>query len=419
MEDQLQGSELRRVLEPYRREFILYIDTAGRILGGDGALGNAIGYADGEQQGTHIAEHIHPDDLTRVLEVVKWARTTEPPFSQRLLTRARHKDGRWIPFSSEVISAEPPLRGVIVRTRPLDADDPEFVQDDARFASLADVVPMGILASDVRGFVVFANEPASQLLGCSAEKLHGMGWERNILGDGRELVHEASERVLAGSQRERVLCEIERFGEARWMNVTFVRLGTASSVSGWLATLEDVTERQRATAELAHKATHDPLTGLPNRLLLEDRIGQAMARMRRTGSTITALFMDLDHFKDVNDEFGHSVGDDVLVEASIRLHANLRQGDTLARLGGDEFVAICEGLEDQEVIALIERLRSSVGEAMQLAPDRADHHQGISIGSRTVSAREAATVADLLASADMSMYEDKQQRRLAEGAGGD
>ncbi len=397
-------------LAKYHREVLLYIDPAGHIRGGGGAVATALGYSVGEQDGTHIAEYIHPDDLARVLDVVEWARSTEPPFLQRLNARARHLDGSWVPFRAEVLSAEPPLRGVIVRTRPLDADDPEFVQGDDRFASLADVMPAGILTADARGFVVFSNDAASQLLGAAPEHLHGHGWERCLSEEGRDEIALAAARVLEerGQQRERMVVEIMRFGEKRWLHVTLVPLGREGQRTGWIGTFEDVTERQLAAAELAHLATHDPLTELPNRLLLEDRLDQAVARMHRTSGTLAVLFTDLDDFKVINDTFGHAVGDAVLVEVARRMGEHLRPTDTLARLGGDEFVVVCEGLDHDGVSDLVDRLQRAVARPMPVI--EGGHEQAMSIGV-AIARPSVETTRDLLAQADQAMYRMKRARQ--------
>ncbi len=116
------------------------------------------------------------------------------------------------------------------------------------------------------------------------------------------------------------------------------------SVAGYVANIRDITERKEFEALLAHRALHDPLTGLANRQLILDRAEQMLARVRRTFDPVAAYFIDLDNFKDANDSLGHEAGDKLLQAVAARLTAMLRASDTVGRLGGDEFVILVEGV---------------------------------------------------------------------------
>ncbi len=125
-----------------------------------------------------------------------------------------------------------------------------------------------------------------------------------------------------------------------------------------ISQMQDVTERKRTEAKLAHQAMHDPLTGLPNRTLFTDRMQLAKARLERGGS-LALLFCDLDDFKAVNDSFGHEAGDRILMQVADRLRSILRPSDTVSRFGGDEFALLCEGVEAEAA----ERIASRIAEA--------------------------------------------------------
>jgi diguanylate cyclase (GGDEF)-like protein len=165
-------------------------------------------------------------------------------------------------------------------------------------------------------------------------------------------------------------------------------------------------ELKRREGELAFLATHDSLTGLPNRTLILDRVTQMLARSRRTQTPVTALFIDLDNFKSINDTLGHGVGDELLQAVAARLSGVIRDIDALGRLGGDEFVVISEALAltpGPELIA--ERLLSALQPPFKLGPEgRTPLTVTASIG---IATGEATTAEDLLRDADIAMYRAK------------
>jgi diguanylate cyclase (GGDEF)-like protein len=176
-----------------------------------------------------------------------------------------------------------------------------------------------------------------------------------------------------------------------------------------LALLRDVTERLLADAEMAYRATHDPVTGLPNRYLFDDRLRQALARDRREPKTTLAiLFCDIDGLKSINDQYGHAVGDEVLVEAAKRIAGVVRPSDTASHLGGDEFVLLCEDVDDAGAAAVADRVSAAFDAPMHV--DGAELTVGISVGV-AVTTDPDATPADLVAEADHAMYRSKQRRR--------
>jgi diguanylate cyclase (GGDEF)-like protein len=175
------------------------------------------------------------------------------------------------------------------------------------------------------------------------------------------------------------------------------------------AIVRDVTERRRAQEKLAHQALHDSLTGLPNRTLVLDRIGQALARSARHDWSVGVLFFDLDRFKVVNDSLGHSAGDALLVLVVDRLRALLRPGDTMARLGGDEFLIVCEEIDGlTHARQLAERLTRALKPPFNLGEREvfATASMGIAVGRGP-----AATPESLLRDADAAMYRAKERGR--------
>jgi diguanylate cyclase (GGDEF)-like protein len=166
-------------------------------------------------------------------------------------------------------------------------------------------------------------------------------------------------------------------------------------------------------AELTRRALHDPLTGLPNRTLLEERMAMALAGQRRTGSVLAVLFCDLDHFKVVNDTYGHDGGDDVLVTMAQRLVHAVRATDTVSRLGGDEFVVLCPDLDDEfQLTDVVERILGLLSDPMEVGGDRLAISGSVGVSFAGAGALTTPTsLGDLLREADAAMYRAKANGR--------
>ena len=177
---------------------------------------------------------------------------------------------------------------------------------------------------------------------------------------------------------------------------------------GWLATHEDITERQCAEERIGHMARHDALTDLPNRVLLRERLEHELKRVKR-GECLAVLCLDLDHFKSVNDTLGHPIGDELLKLVADRLRGCTREPDTIARLGGDEFAIIMTKMQKTDDAAILaRRIRESI-----IKPYQIDGHQiitDISIGI-SLSPDDGTEPDELLKNADMALYGAKADGR--------
>ena len=362
------------------------------------------------------AQALDVRDLRDVQEVDVRDRVDEPPDSasslakERLHFRIRRPDERWEPVEAEVVDPRyhPLLPGVVLRVRPLFSDGGATADAHERFQSLAELLPMGILSADRRGDVGYCNVRAETILSRGAARLRGQGWLASIHPDDLEAVQEAAGLAAREGIAQQVVFRVETGLFQRWATASFVPLGVPPAHTGWIATLDDVTDRLRAESQLSHQATHDALTGLPNRMLLEDRLRQACARLRRGSRSVTVMFVDLDAFKDVNDRFGHAAGDEVLVTVGRRLQSVVRDVDTVCRYAGDEFVVLCEDLEEDDVDGLEERISAAIGETMVLSSGPL--RMGASVGAATTQ-DPSADAAALLAEADAAMYREKRTHR--------
>ena len=219
--------------------------------------------------------------------------------------------------------------------------------------------------------------------------------ERNWVGALRE------ERSRTAAYRAR-----RRDGSIVWLETTFRAVrGPGGEALEMVCVSRDISERKSAELELAHRALHDGLTGLPNRTLFLDRLGQALRRSRRRDRGVAVVFLDLDRFKVVNDSLGHKAGDRLLVDVAMRLSSALRPSDTLARFGGDELTLLCEDIGDgEDARAIAERLLDTFAEPFVVQDGEAFLQASIGIA---LSRDGFETPEDLIRDADAAMYRAK------------
>ena len=211
-------------------------------------------------------------------------------------------------------------------------------RSEARFRTLAEWAPMGIFTLSRFGQCDFVNPAWTALTGLDFEAAKGDGWRRAIHPDDQHLVR------IGGSSTPELEASVDHRlvlgdGSERRVTTSWVRMPGNVGLR-YIATIVDVTDRFELERKLEHEATHDVLTGLPNRALFAERVSSALDDAERTEVRPALMFVDLDHFKVVNDTHGHAVGDELLRHVAQRLRACVREADTVARIGGDEFVVL-------------------------------------------------------------------------------
>ncbi|HZQ84019.1 MAG TPA: bifunctional diguanylate cyclase/phosphodiesterase, partial [Acidimicrobiales bacterium] len=269
---------------------------------------------------------------------------------------------------------------------------------EERFRALAENVPMGVFFSEVGLRLGYVNDRFAELWGLPTSAVVGMGWLDSVHDDDRPRLLDALSAVLIGEPFD-LEVRLRRATELRWVRARAVPVSLPGHGAGFVGSIEDVTESRRHEEQLAHEATHDPLTGLPNRVLLAPRLDDALAV-----APVALLFFDLDDFKLVNDTFGHAAGDDLLVTVASRLTEGVRPSDMVVRLGGDEFVVLCHVAGADDAVRVAERLRASVSRPAVL--DGTEIMVTASVGIVVADGRHDAE--GLLRDADVAMYQAKQ-----------
>lgn len=284
-----------------------------------------------------------------------------------------------------------------------------------KYKTLFDNFPMGITVTDPGGQALETNAVAERLLGNVAHVRMGRGIVRT---DGSPMPVEEFASVRALREKRRVenveMGVVQEDGRTLWISATADLLPLEGY--GAVVTYGDITERRAAEERIYQLAYFDPLTNLPNRRLLMDRLGQALIASQRSQNHGAVLIIDLDRFKGLNDSHGHDVGDKLLVEVAQRLIANVRREDTVARLGGDEYVLILEGIGEDRGIAArqADRVAKKVCRALcrpyALTPLGIPYACSASIGL-TVFLGDKLSEDVLLKQADIALYRAKAAGR--------
>lgn len=275
---------------------------------------------------------------------------------------------------------------------------------------------IGMLITDADNNIIRANKAFTRITGYSSEEV--IGRKPGILKSGRQAhdFYESMWRALeqAGTW-EGEIWNRRKNGEVfpEYLTITAVK-GSDGKLLNYAATFTDISSSKAAADEIRNLAFFDPLTGLPNRRLLLDRLSQAMASSSRSGKEGALLFIDLDNFKELNDTLGHDVGDMLLKEVAQRLSSSVREGDTVARLGGDEFVVMVEDLSGIpiEAASQVELVGDKILAALNQPYILGAHEcrNTPSIGATLFNTYQSS-IDELLKQADIAMYQSKTAGR--------
>ncbi|PKO87970.1 MAG: GGDEF domain-containing protein [Betaproteobacteria bacterium HGW-Betaproteobacteria-12] len=269
----------------------------------------------------------------------------------------------------------------------------------------------GMTITDAESRIVAVNPAFTVISGYQAEDV--IGHTPAILNSGQQgpdFYREMWGELLAHGHWQGEIWNRRKDGGIfpEWLSIAAVR-DDKGATTHYIGIFTDISERKQSEARIHHMAHHDVLTGLPNRLLLEDRVGQAMLKSKRTSRPMALIFIDLDRFKNINDTLGHEVGDQLLVQAAQRGLAVLRDTDTLSRQGGDEFVVVLPELEHrQDAMHVTRKILAALCQPYLLA----GHELTVS-GSAGIALfpDDGQTVSELLRKADAAMYRAKEEGR--------
>ncbi len=285
-----------------------------------------------------------------------------------------------------------------------------LARSENMYSTLVNLSGEGILSVDAQHAIEFANPALHRMLNLDSRDVVGCPADELAHVSARHALRAMLNALMGG---ETVRMELTLKSRDR-SDVTVLasgvpRMDADGRVTGAIVVMADISERKADEARIAWLATHDSLTGLPNRSLLADRLNRTLVTAKRYDTPFCVLFIDLDHFKEVNDRLGHHAGDQVLIEASRRMLSCLRAADTLARHGGDEFVALLPETGSVEAAcAVAEKIRTRLCETFMV--DRGEAQISASIGVVTCP-DQGEDFDTLLERADAAMYAAKADGR--------
>ncbi|MFZ2855359.1 MAG: EAL domain-containing protein [Rhodocyclaceae bacterium] len=394
---------------------VLITDSDRRITFVNAAFQKITGYDEAEMLGRTPSFLYGPQTDPAALAKLRTALSTGHSDPHTIL--GYRKGG--IPFWSEVtassVNNREGLRTHVVSIM-RDITESRHLEQEMRIAAIAFESLHGMMVTDARGTILRVNQAFTELTGYSAEDV--VGNSPSILKSGRhdqDFYTSMWQQLSATGEWYGEVWDRRKNGEIfpKWQSISAVS-GDDGKTTHYVAAFTDISERKEAEEQIRSLAFYDPLTLLPNRRLLLDRLQKALQLSERNARQGALLFIDLDHFKTLNDTLGHDFGDLLLIEVAKRLESCLRGCDTAARLGGDEFVVMLEDLSELplDAIAQAETVGGKILAALNRNYQLGDHeHRSTpSIGVTLFNGQRTA-IDELLKQADLAMYQSKAAGR--------
>jgi diguanylate cyclase (GGDEF)-like protein/PAS domain S-box-containing protein len=377
-----------------------------------------LGYKPEELVGVNAFELIHPDDLKNAGQAMA-SLLTQPGSTVQSCNRFLVKDGswRWLEGVATNLLYEPTVRAIVMNYRDVTERrlaDEALRASEERFRSIQESALDAIITMNADGLITSWNPQAETTFGWTSDEMVGRRLADTIVPPEHRDAHSRGlERFLNTGEGEVInkrieITALDRDGREFPVELAVVPLYRDDAVS-FCAFIRDIRERKKAEETIRHLAYHDVLTGLPNRVLFEERLRIELAQARRSRQKVAVMCLDLDRFKIVNDTVGHSGGDQLLQEVASEFAETIREGDAVARVGGDEFSFLLPGVERAEDAAVVaERVLNIIRHPRVIAGQRFRVTTSIGI---TIFPRDGENVESLIRNADTAMYRAKERGR--------
>jgi diguanylate cyclase (GGDEF)-like protein/PAS domain S-box-containing protein len=394
-------------------EAICLVDAEGRIIYLSPGLHRMFGYDDEELLGRDGFALLHREDVSRI-EDLRRELLTQPGVTVQFECRARHKSGdwRWLQGIAVNLLDDPQIAALVLNYR--DITDRRRAENALRQGAQPGGIDDWVFELDAEGRFTFCSGAVQRVLGYKPEEIVGRHFSEFYFPESREKVAQFFARIVAAGsgwtdlvQRLRHKDGSECFVEASAVPV-FDANGT---LTGFRGSDRDITTRARFEQKVRYGSRRDPLTGLPNRLYFQERLATVLSRIARnaTGEQTAILFIDLDHFKLINDTFGHAVGDNALQVIASMIRSVAGSEDNVARIGGDEFTVFLAGIDGVEgARAVAKKIADAI--TIPLMLDHNQVHVSATIGI-ALAPWDGDTSAALVRNAEHAMHRAKELGR--------
>ncbi|MHB1300434.1 MAG: sensor domain-containing diguanylate cyclase [Burkholderiales bacterium] len=409
--DALRQSEERfRLLFEEASDPKMLVSEEGRILDVNRMTYERLGYTWEEMVGRPVSDFVSPENADKIAGRLKRVRLEGRATYE---SAQMHKNGTVMPVEISTIAIE--LDGKrtfysilrdISRRKEMES---ALRESEAHLRGILENAPIGLATASPQGRFTKVNQSLCEILGYEAGELEKLTFQEITHPDDLPANLDNYRRLLAGEISSYTMEKryIKKDGSTAWAQLTTSLLRDAiGKPLHFIAQIEDISERIRTREQLHHLAYYDTLTDLPNRRFLLEKLDWALTQARRHDRSLAVMFLDLDRFKQVNDDLGHDVGDELLKEVAARLSACVRKGDIVSRQGGDEFIiALTEISHPEDAVLVAEKIIESMGVPIKIGPHRIAI--GISIGIALHPAGGDDDMRKLMKKADRAMYAAK------------
>lgn len=379
-----------------------------------------LGFSDDELENTFRTwkARVHKEDVKEVIDKLNFAKRVKAQYFYTT-HRLRRKNGSyiWILGKARLIYNKNKKVVRMVGTHTDITKEKEIELKNERQAKIIEQIHDAVVATDLQGVVTSWNKGAELLTGYESSEFIGKNISELFSPKENKLILKNMKAILRGEEYRIQARVTQKSKKSIDADATFsVLRDERNKPIGIIGYAQDVTERETAQkalleekGKLSHQANHDTLTGLPNRALFNDRLERSLLKAKRNDTKIALLFIDLDHFKDINDSLGHVVGDKVLQRVSQLLLGAIREEDTLSRLGGDEFTIILENLtQGQDASLLAKKIIDALSKTISVGDH--DLYVSCSVGV-SLYPDDGNQSLNLIKYADSAMYKAKSEGR--------